>query len=386
MAKKAKRKTPTPKVLAKRISYICDFYFSGDISAMAADLNFPARTIRRTIDGDKHCSFELLSAISSRGYATAEWLLCGISPISSGDHAFNADGVDNRCRFPIKSLHPVFDTATVAVPLSTTKQRANKEFDPSACSSSLYLSHANAIYQARKNGKPVIIFFDADFVLSGAGVFLNKLLSKRYITGIATTDTGLIADLQATRPNASAGAIAASVLTTSELALMSGTGLGEAVGRWFWNKDDDIWQSLFAVAHSLHTPATVHATIGFAPHYGFPAHKTNTVGAAIGAGSYVDFLVFAEQIRNMSGGVFINAAANQQGFKLFDAVKSVLNMSGRAIENYVLIDWVPALMAVKPEFDHYIVGDYFDECGALLVACDSVFGAKNDTNVGSTKN
>lgn len=378
MAKKTKHKTPTPKVLAKRVRYICDFYFSGDVSAMAADLNFPARTIRRTIDGDKHCSFELLAAISSKGYATAEWLLCGITPLSNVD-------VDNHCcQFPIKSLHPVFDTAAVAVPLVNRKSTIKKDLKDNSGSSALYFSHAQAIYHARKNNKPVILFFDADFVAAGANDILNKLLTKHYVTAIATTDAGLVADLACARPTASRALVASSVLSTAELALMSGSGLGEAIGRWFWSKNDDIWQSSFAVAHSMQVPATVHANIGFAAHYGFPSHKTNTVGAAIGAGSYVDFLVFTEQVKNLSGGVFINAAANQYGFKLLNAAKDTLKLGGCVINGCTHIDCVPALLSVRSEFEHHIVGNYFDEFAALLVACDSVFGAKNDTNVGST--
>jgi hypothetical protein len=82
-------------------------------------------------------------------------------------------------------------------------------------------------------------------------------------------------------------------------AAREGYGLGENVGRRIAGNDYPYrdW-SVFAAAYRLNVPVTVHVGIGYDILHEHP----NCDGAALGAASYRDFLIFARTVERLESG------------------------------------------------------------------------------------
>jgi len=90
----------------------------------------------------------------------------------------------------------------------------------------------------------------------------------------------------------------------------AGLGLGEAIGRAildgpFPHKD----VSILAAATRLGLPATVHVGVGYDILHEHP----NCDGAALGATSYRDFLVFTQTVTRLEGGVLLKLRLRRHG-------------------------------------------------------------------------
>ena len=114
-----------------------------------------------------------------------------------------------------------------------------------------------------------------------------------------------------------------------------GLGLGEAVGRAildgpFPHKD----VSVLAAAARLGVPATVHVGVGYDILHEHP----NCDGAALGAASYHDFLVFAQTVTRLEGGVLLNFGSAVMGpevyLKALAMARNVAHQEGRVIRNF----------------------------------------------------
>ena len=82
-------------------------------------------------------------------------------------------------------------------------------------------------------------------------------------------------------------------------------GLGEWVGRHIGESDyphRDL--SVLAAAWRVGVPVTIHAGIGYDILHEHP----NCDGAAVGAASYRDFLIFASTVERLEGGVLLSSA------------------------------------------------------------------------------
>ncbi len=95
-------------------------------------------------------------------------------------------------------------------------------------------------------------------------------------------------------------------------------GFGETIG-WMIEHDrfgfkfphKDI--SIFAAAHRLGIPATVHVLIGADIVHQHP----NMDGAATGKATYTDFLIFARTLSSLEGGVFLNLGTAVHGPEVY---------------------------------------------------------------------
>src|SRR5207248_4212046 len=97
-------------------------------------------------------------------------------------------------------------------------------------------------------------------------------------------------------------------------AAAEGLGMGEALGRAiaegpFPHKD----VSVLAAAYRLGVPVTAHVGIGYDILHEHP----NCDGAAVGATSYRDFLVFAESVTRLEGGVLLNFGSAVMGPEVY---------------------------------------------------------------------
>ncbi|MBI2062878.1 MAG: hypothetical protein HYT61_01395 [Candidatus Yanofskybacteria bacterium] len=95
-------------------------------------------------------------------------------------------------------------------------------------------------------------------------------------------------------------------------------GFGETIG---WMIENDRFDfkfphkdiSIFAAAHRLGIPATVHVLIGADIVHQHP----NMDGAATGQATYTDLLIFARALRNLEGGVFLNLGTAVHGPEVY---------------------------------------------------------------------
>jgi len=92
--------------------------------------------------------------------------------------------------------------------------------------------------------------------------------------------------------------------------------------------------SVLATAYRLHVPATVHVGIGYDIIHEHP----NCDGAALGATSYHDFLVFTHTISQLQGGVFLNFGTAVMGpevyLKALAMARNVAHQEGREINRF----------------------------------------------------
>ena len=114
-----------------------------------------------------------------------------------------------------------------------------------------------------------------------------------------------------------------------------GLGYGEAIGRHiatgnFPHKD----LSVFAAAYECAVPATVHVGIGYDIIHEHP----NFDGAAVGAASYRDFLIFTKVMENLEGGVVMCWGSAVMGpevyLKALSMVRNVAKGQGREIRHF----------------------------------------------------
>jgi hypothetical protein len=127
-------------------------------------------------------------------------------------------------------------------------------------------------------------------------------------------------------------------------AAATGMGLGEALGRAILEGDfphRDV--SVLAAAARLGVPLTVHVGVGSDILHEHP----NCDGAALGATSYRDFLVFTEAVNRLEGGVLLNFGTAVMGpevyLKALAMARNVAHQEGRVIRQFTtaVFDLIP---------------------------------------------
>jgi len=112
-------------------------------------------------------------------------------------------------------------------------------------------------------------------------------------------------------------------------------GLGEAVGRYIEKSGFPFKKhSLLAAGYRLGIPVTAHIGIG----YDFIHQHPNADGAALGATSYRDFLIFTRGMENLEGGALLCMGSAIMGpevyLKALSMVRNTARQEGRTIEKF----------------------------------------------------
>ena len=186
---------------------------------------------------------------------------------------------------------------------------------------------AERILAAR--GKSAVIFMmGAHVIRSGVSPLIINLMERGLITHIALNGAGSIHDFEFALIGQSSESVA-KYISEGQFGLWEetgrindavaagvreGLGYGEAVGRAietgeFPNKR----VSLLAAAYRLRVPATVHVGIG----NDIIHEHANFDGAAVGQASYTDFLIYANSIAQLEGGVFLNFGSAVTGPEVY---------------------------------------------------------------------
>jgi hypothetical protein len=178
-----------------------------------------------------------------------------------------------------------------------------------------------AIQRARAGRKTILWGIGGHVIKVGLGPILIDLIERGFISGIAMNGAALIHDFEiAIAGNTSedvdagigAGQFGMARETGEQLnaiaknATRSGIGYGEAAGQFLMSstaKARFTSYSVVAAAYCRRIPVTVHLAIGADIPHMHPAAD----GAALGAATYRDFLLFCALVKSMHpGGVYVN--------------------------------------------------------------------------------
>jgi hypothetical protein len=182
--------------------------------------------------------------------------------------------------------------------------------------------------EARRRNRARILLMGAHVLRAGVSRYLIDLMVRGLVTHIAMNGAGPIHDWEFALIGATTESVAR-YIQTGEFGLWqetgrmndairagaaAGLGLGEALGRTilegpFPHKDI----SVLAAGVRLGVPVTVHVGIGYDILHEHP----NCDGAALGQTSYQDFLIFAETVRRLEGGIFLNFGSAVMGPEVY---------------------------------------------------------------------
>jgi len=208
---------------------------------------------------------------------------------------------------------------------------------------------AELIVKARAKGAPVLMMMGAHVIRAGAAPLLIDLMEKGLITHFALNGAGAIHDFEFALIGQTTESVERYIsegqfglwLETGRLndaamlAVEQNIGLGEAVGMMIETEGFKYKHiSLFAAGYRCQVPVTAHVGIGCDIVHEHP----NCDGAAIGQSSYTDFLIFANTINNLEGGVFLNFGSAVTGpevyLKCLSMARNVAHQQGRRIANF----------------------------------------------------
>jgi hypothetical protein len=237
---------------------------------------------------------------------------------------------------------------------------------------------------AKTNGAARIFMMGAHVFKAGANRILIDLMRRGAIDHVAMNGAGAIHDYELARIGATTESVARYIKSgefglwreTGELndwiseAAALGLGLGENVGRRLlgsgWPHLDT---SVLAAGYELGIPVTVHAGVGYDIIHEHP----NCDGAALGAASYRDFLIFTKTMERLEGGVMLNFGSAIMGpevyLKALSMVRNVAVQEGRSIRNFTtaVFDLVPIHGDIHHELEKTDPGYYFRPHKTILV-------------------
>ncbi len=200
------------------------------------------------------------------------------------------------------------------------------------------------IRDAREQGAAVVLMMGAHVLRAGVQQYLIDLMERGFITALAGNGACAIHDYELALIGATTESVADYIRTgqfglwheTGRLndvirsAAADGVGLGEAVGRQIEENGyphKDI--SVLAAAYRLKIPFTIHVGIG----YDIIAEHPNYDGAALGAASYTDFLIFTKVLEKLQHGVMMNFGSAVMAPEIFlKALAMVRNQAARQEE------------------------------------------------------
>jgi hypothetical protein len=214
------------------------------------------------------------------------------------------------------------------------------------------------LVEARQKGSARILLMGAHVIRAGVSRFLIDMMQRGLINHIGMNGAGPIHDWELALIGATTESVARYV-SSGEFGLWEETGrmndviregakrqagLGESLGQaildgQFPHKDI----SVLAAACRLGVPVTVHVGIGYDILHEHP----NCDGAALGQTSYHDFLVLAETVRKLEGGVMLNFGSAVMGpeiyLKALAMARNVTHQEGKRIQNFTtaVFDLIP---------------------------------------------
>jgi hypothetical protein len=243
---------------------------------------------------------------------------------------------------------------------------------------------AGRLVQAKSSGAACILMMGAHVLRAGVNRHLIDLIERGFLDHIAMNGAGLIHDYELARIGATTESVARYIRTgefglwreTGELndwvaeSAAQGLGLGENAGRRIDASEYPHKSlSVLAAAYRHSVPVTVHVGIGYDILHQHP----NCDGAAVGAASYRDFLIFARTVERLDGGVLLSFGsaimAPEVYLKALAMARNVARLSGREIRRFAtaVFDLVSIQGDFRKELPKTDPGYYFRPQKTLLV-------------------
>ncbi|MGQ9732315.1 MAG: hypothetical protein ACUVX8_13735 [Candidatus Zipacnadales bacterium] len=208
---------------------------------------------------------------------------------------------------------------------------------------------ARCVVAAKCRGAAVLLSMGAHVIRAGVSRFIIDLMKRGYLTHIAMNGAGPIHDYELALVGGTTENVARYIRTgefglweetgrlneAAKTAAKEGIGFGEAIGRLLIElAPPHLDVSILAAGYQLGVPVTVHVGIGYDIIHEHP----NADGAALGAASYADFLVYAKTVENLEGGVFLNFGSAVMGpevyLKALSMARNVARQEGREITHF----------------------------------------------------
>ena len=243
---------------------------------------------------------------------------------------------------------------------------------------------AKRTIEVRRRGAACILMMGAHVLKAGVNRLIIDLVERGFIDHIAMNGAGMIHDYELARIGATTESVARYIRTgefglwreTGELNGWAGEaaalklGLGENAGRRieasnYPHKD----LSILAAAYRRSVPVTVHVGIGYDIIHEHP----NCDGAAVGAASYRDFLIFTRTVERLEGGVLLSFGSAIMGpevyLKALAMARNVAHQEGREIRHFTtaVFDLVPIQGDIHKELPKADPGYYFRPQKTILV-------------------
>lgn len=188
---------------------------------------------------------------------------------------------------------------------------------------------ADAIVKARRDhDAAVLMMYGAHVIRTGNAMFMIELMKRGLVTHFATNGAGSIHDFELAMIGQTCESVA-KYISEGQFGMWKETGLlndavnagakeglgwGEAVGKYIWENNFKFREkSVLAMGYHLQVPCTVHIGIGNDIIHEHP----NCDGAAMGACSYTDFLIYTQSITKLSNGVFLNFGSAVAGPEVY---------------------------------------------------------------------
>lgn len=209
---------------------------------------------------------------------------------------------------------------------------------------------AKAVVDARRvHNATVLMMYGAHVIRTGNGLHMIELMKRGLVTHFATNGAGSIHDFELAMIGHTCESVAKYISEGQfglwrECGLINdavregvrdGLGWGEAVGRYIWEHNfPNREQSVLAMGYHLGVPCTVHIGIGNDIIHEHP----NCDGAAMGAASYTDFLIYTQSITQLEHGVFLNFGSAVAGpevyLKAVAMARNVAHQQGQSIRHF----------------------------------------------------
>jgi hypothetical protein len=243
---------------------------------------------------------------------------------------------------------------------------------------------ATVAERIRASSTSKVLMMGAHVLRAGVNRYIIDLLERGCITHIAVNGAGAIHDYELARIGATTESVERYIQTgefglwreTGELndwiveAARERLGLGENIGRRIAQADAGDFPhrdlSIFAAAWRLSIPLTVHVGIGYDILHEHP----NCDGAATGAASYRDFLIFARAVENLEHGVLLNFGSAVMAPEVYlKALAMARNVSSTPIKHFTtaVFDLVPIHGDFRRQLPKSDPGYYFRPHKTILV-------------------
>lgn len=208
---------------------------------------------------------------------------------------------------------------------------------------------AQAMVQAKAAGAASLLMYGAHVIRTGCSAYMIELMKRGLVTHFATNGAGSIHDFEFSLIGHTCESVAKYV-SEGQFGLWKETGMlndilkegvedglgaGEAIGRYIWENNLPYREySVLANGYHLHVPCTVHIGIGNDILHEHP----NVDGRALGEASYRDFLIYAQTVTGLEGGVFLNFGSAVTGpevyLKALAMARNVAHQEGKKIAHF----------------------------------------------------